>query len=201
MPRRYENLNKIIADINPKIIVEIGTFNGNQAINMMTEALRFHAVEKLKYIGFDLFERPPEYEGSKPGTLPFNAVVAKLHRAFPRLRFNLIKGDTRESIANFLGVNVGERIDIKADFVFIDGGHSLDTIWNDFDLVRRYMCKSGTVIVLDDYYFDRDDKGCKPLIVEIIDDDKIKIEILNPIDKFDKPDGVLSVQFVKVTIL
>ncbi len=205
MAKRYENLITIINEIKPKVIVEIGTFDGKRASIMMSEALRFHAIEKLRYIGFDLFEQPPDYEGAKPGTLPLSAVTNRIQRYLPKLAFNLIKGNTRETLPGWLGATTGMRREFTfdhADLVFIDGGHSLETIASDWHWIYLYLSKPGTVIVLDDYYYDREDKGCKPLIDGLSRmHELVKVELLDPIDKFKKPDGDLSVQFAKVTIL
>jgi len=51
---RYTQLIPIIEKLKPATIVEIGTWNGQRAIMMATEALKHQ--DKVHYTGFDLFE-------------------------------------------------------------------------------------------------------------------------------------------------
>ena len=55
----------------------------------------------------------------------------------------LIKGDTKQSLKQF-------KIK-KIDFVFIDGGHSIETIKNDWLNIQKLINKK-SVVIFDDYY-------------------------------------------------
>ena len=55
-PRRYKNLNQAIDQLKPKNIMEIGVWNGNQSLQMITAAQKYHSPEEINYYGFDLFE-------------------------------------------------------------------------------------------------------------------------------------------------
>ena len=57
-PRRYEQLYSIIGDIEAAKIMEIGTWRGRRAKQMILEALRHNPPDQVAYVGFDLFETP-----------------------------------------------------------------------------------------------------------------------------------------------
>ena len=56
---------------------------------------------------------------------------------------------------------------IGADFVFIDGGHSVETITSDWLWVSRII-NPGAVVVFDDYYKpEREGFGCNRIVENI----------------------------------
>jgi len=144
---RYQQVSRIINLVKPASIVEIGTWNGDHAIVMATAALKNR--EKVHYRGFDLFEdasaTTDKTEFNVRSHHSIDAVRAKLS-AFrdknPGFSFELVQGDTRQTLP-----------DLHADFAYIDGGHSVETIASDYAHLRN----CGT-IVFDDYY-DFDELG------------------------------------------
>jgi predicted O-methyltransferase YrrM len=59
--------------------------------------------------------------------------------------FNLIKGNSNVVL---------KKIDMsKIDFVFLDGGHSYETVKNDLECCLEVVTKSNGVIMCDDYNF------------------------------------------------
>jgi hypothetical protein len=84
------------------------------------------------------------------------------------------------------------------DFVWIDGGHSRETVASDWNAVARLMHEK-TVVIFDDYWVNRADQGAKP-IVDSIDIEKYNVEILPIEDRFDNTDfGELVIRLAKVT--
>lgn len=148
-PKRYAELIGLVEKVKPETIVEIGVWKGKRACQMAAAALSHNPF--VVYTGFDLFEEATdetnEAELNAKRNIPLVRVTETLNRfkeRFPGFSFQLIKGNTRETLA-------GEQI--CADFVFIDGGHSVDTIRSDYEAV-----KSSPVVVFDDYYSE-DDAG------------------------------------------
>jgi predicted O-methyltransferase YrrM len=73
------------------------------------------------------------------------------------------------------------------DFIFIDGGHSFETIQSDWDNVKHRM-HDETVVVFDDYWTGPaltdpvySQGGCQRLIDSLTG---YQVEILEPTDKF-----------------
>ena len=162
---RYENLKYIIAKYKPKTICEIGTSHGKGSLVMVEEAIKHH--DTIHFTGYDLFEEQTVEnnlkerngkgmivgkgrETGKEKPLPtVESVSRKLNQlrnklSFKNFEYNLIKGDTNDTL------NDGESYDL----VFIDGGHSKDTVINDYSKV-----KNSKVVVFDDFSMKFDNSG------------------------------------------
>lgn len=194
-PRRYLNLFQTIYERRCRSIVEIGTWNGVHSEQMIRTAAVHAPIQEVRYRGFDLFEdlsdealekelskRPPRYE----------EVLARLQRTGADVR--LFRGNTR--------VTLPQATDElrQADFVFLDGGHSIETITSDWNAVRGAM-RADTTVVFDDYYVDPEPEleglGCQTIIAGL-DRAVFHVELLEPTDAFAKPWGVLKVRMVRV---
>ena len=149
----------------------------------------------VKYVGFDLFEDLTEeqyqYELSKrpPSKQEVESLLSPTGA-----EITLVQGNTLQTLTQY--AQSGE----KVDFVFIDGGHSVETIQSDWDAVAKLMHEN-TVVIFDDYWRNRGDQSAKP-VVDKIDTAKYQVEVLSEIDCFDNPDfGRLEISFAKVTQL
>lgn len=140
---RYNQLVDLIALTKPRLIVEVGTHRGGRAMMMCQVALSYR--NNVHYIGYDLFEDATEetntMEMNGKGAGSITAAQQKLDllkQHNPDFTYSLVKGNTRETLH---GKN------IMADFVFIDGGHSVETIRGDYEAL-----KGSKYIVFDDFY-------------------------------------------------
>jgi len=191
-PKRYTQIFDEIQKTKPKNIMEVGTWKGTHAKEMIAFAARYNNISTIKYFGFDLFE-----------TMTKDVYVHEVSKMPPREK------DVREYIESS-----GAKITLYAgytentlrtqdhlpqmDFVFIDGGHSASTVLNDWNSVQKTMHKNTTVI-FDDYWHNRTD-GPK-VVIDAIDKGKFNVEILPIVDVFFNPDfGRLVISLVKVTL-
>jgi Methyltransferase domain len=193
-PRRYTYLFETIKAVRPITIAEIGTWNGNRALQMIAAAQRVSPDKKIRYYGFDLFEgmtdaifvnevskRPPT-EGE---------VSAKLGKSGADV--HLFKGDT-----NIVLPRVAPSLP-KMDFVFIDGGHAIETIRGDWNAVASLMHEK-SVVIFDDYWRNRADAGCKA-IIDSLDRTIYAVEVLPIVDSFDNSEfGRLDISFARVML-
>lgn len=143
---RYHKILTLIDLYRPQTIVETGVWNGENAIRMIRTAQRYH--QNIKYVGYDLFEDAnAESDAVEFNVKPHNN-VDKVRRFIeancPGAEINLVKGNTRETL-----------VSVTADFAFIDGGHSIETIAHDYEALEH--CR---VIVFDDYYTPDADGKC-----------------------------------------
>lgn len=143
--KRYSNLLINILKYRPVTILEIGVYNGNRALEMIQAAKIFN--KDIEYYGFDLFEDFGENilreEYSKiPKDL--NYIKNKLCKI---AKINLFKGYTKDTLPEFIKEKK------KIDFIFIDGGHSIETIGNDWTYCLKLL-KLKSIIIFDDYYLD-----------------------------------------------
>lgn len=190
-PRRWQHLSRIIEANQSRKILEVGTYKARHAIEMIDVAKKFHPAAEVEYVGFDLFEQMTAaiQERELAHDPPVMAEVKeRLEGTGANIR--LYPGMTEETLPRAI-----QELP-PMDLILIDGGHSIETITNDWNCVRQLM-DDNTVVVFDDYYSDRDDAGCKPVVQEI-DRDEYDVEVLPPQDRYRKPDGILRVNFVRV---
>lgn len=191
-PIRYQQLYSIIDDLRAKNILEIGTWNGERALLMIHAAQQHRPAAEISYFGFDLFEMLPTEtrtaELSKQA--PSEAVVReKLMQT--GVGVHLYKGDTNVVLPAVIGSLP------RMDCIFIDGGHSLETIRNDWMFACNLM-HDGTVVIFDDYWSNKLDGGAKP-IVDSIDISMYEVCILPKFDVFINPThGRLVIKFALV---
>lgn len=141
--QRYTQLLDLIRETKPSSIIEIGTWNGLRAIEMCKVALQFS--ESVHYIGYDLFEDATDKTDAEEFNIKPHFSITKVSTLLKKtfgdnkhFSFELIKGNTKETLKQHI-----------VDFVFIDGGHTVETIQNDYSYV-----KESKIIVFDDYYLD-----------------------------------------------
>ena len=186
---RYVTLLNEVAKRRPSTILEIGTHCGNSAIRMVDEAKKYN--DDVFYYGFDVFDwgdqdfMKTEFNGKRSAT--FGKTKLRLDKA--NINHKLIIGDTKNTLKKFSP-------DRYIDIVFIDGGHSIETIESDWNYIK-YLMDKNTVVIFDDYYENRDDFGCKKLIDALEKTYRYDVQKLDPIEKIEKNDIVL--RLVKVT--
>lgn len=141
--KRYVNLLIQIFKKKPKKIVEIGVYNGRRAIQMIEAAKIFN--KDVEYYGFDLFEEITDkiYE-DEASKFPenFNNIKSLLEK---HAKIFLYKGFTRDTLRKF------SEKEIKVDFIFVDGGHAVETIENDYFYSSK-IAKDNACIIFDDFY-------------------------------------------------
>ena len=203
---RYVNLLRKLDDLAARttnfVYLEVGTFNGVRAANLLDYFLSYGPNRTATYIGFDLFEdMTPDMSKAEfsKSTLPLS--TNEVQRVFANTlgkkyggRFKgaqLFKGNTQETIK----VWKENPASIKPNFIFIDGGHSLETIASDFKNLEHLIATENTFL-MDDYYVNRTDFGCRPLIEQINREGKYVGLPLMPIDHIPKND--LDIQVVTV---
>lgn len=192
--RRYCNLWAEVANLRPERIVEIGVFRGNTGRRLISLALEH--VSAVDYWGFDLFaegstaeQLSAEVDGGTP-PLSINAVFERLQR--PGATIHLVPGDTRYTLA---------RTDVPpADLVFIDGGHSYDTVASDWKNAQEFL-HPRSVVYFDDYTNDvgvRHGYGVKRLVDEL-NSSVWLVERFSPTDRYVRPYGVVEHSLVRVS--
>jgi uncharacterized Rossmann fold enzyme len=124
--------------------VEVGTYNGTRAV-AIAEALFDAGHKEVRYLGFDTFQDGndrvaewshkdfPDEERVAGRLANYGEVQARKGLAFG---FKLVRGNTLETLAPTMA-ELGER----PDFVYLDGGHSEETVRSDYEAVKhaRYV--------------------------------------------------------------
>ena len=178
-------------------LVEIGTWNGVRARELASAAL--WRSSSVFYHGFDLFEdltpellkeelskQPPSQRQVEAGLKRFQRRIKLSSLARPSRRrsfeFALHRGFTRETLPAFRAAN----LDYRADFVWIDGGHKVETIAGDWEHCSTMLAPDG-VIYLDDMYGNEalaEEFGCNQLIARLERDPEWQVDVLPATDTF-----------------
>lgn len=181
-PERYSAVTDAIRAQKAKAILEVGTWNGDRAIAMAGAALEGGG--KVLYVGFDLFERmtadKAKAELNVKTPSPEVAVKGKLDAFKAKhgdFSFMLYRGDTRQTLPQFVNAFGPGAIDL----VWLDGGHSVETVASDWAHCRKVV-RPGGVILLDDFYSSMEPAflkkfGCNVLVTRLIEE-KAKVTIL-----------------------
>jgi predicted O-methyltransferase YrrM len=180
---RYGYLTSTVKKYKAKTILEIGTWNGAHAIKMIREARALDSSADITYYGFDVWEQMDKqlhtHEVSK-----WPPAKSKVERVLndSGAKINLIQGNTLDTLPTF----VKDNKDLTIDFIFIDGGHSFETIESDWNNVQN-LIDENTVIIFDDYWYPPNGKephfGCSK-IIDSLDRDKWQVTELPNSDTF-----------------
>lgn len=171
-PGRYRHLYAEIEATKPRRVLEVGTNDGLNAIEMSRLIRRQGGT--MEYHGFDLFEALDSKELKREFSIPVPSrdKVADYLQKRGVGKVTLYPGDTRETLpkaAKTLGT---------MDFIFIDGGHSYETVLSDWESVEP-MIGEKTTVFFDDY----PNFGIGP-VVDAIDRTKWDVTICPTVDRF-----------------
>ena len=161
----------------PKHFLEVGVFQGVTSRNVC-EKLNLMYPNQFKYYGIDIFEDADNVLDDKEMTSKHN----KISNPIKHLLYNIIfkenlnslqsvskllkKYNKNVSLYKGLSNEMLPKIDMsEIDFVFLDGGHSYETVKNDLFLILKNI-KKNKVIICDDY--DQEDYGVKKAVDELI---------------------------------
>lgn len=154
-------ISTLVRLYRPESFLEIGVGKGDTLRRFLFESQSLGS-SIIQYFGFDTFdEGPPADEGellqhrikrAQQGNKfwnmhhsPMEAIHA-IAEEYDRVRchIKLFKGNTKQSLpANISQISA-------VDFVYIDGGHSYETVKSDYLNVKPVL-KTGTAVVFDDF--------------------------------------------------
>lgn len=168
LPPFYEIFDRY----KPQIICEIGTHDGKTATQFIDYCVKYNP--NLKYVGFDIFDAVKnnsefhKLEINGKGAGKYSTAKNNIgHRKNKHKKFTFVlhKGFTQDTLKQ-----------ATYDFVYIDGGHSYETVKHDF-----YKVQHSKVIVFDDYQT----SGVRKFFDELID--KTKLPFVEWNEAFDTP--------------
>ena len=161
----------------PQNFLEVGVFQGVTSKNVCEKLYEINK-ENFLFHGIDVFENTDSNFDSREKTTKHN----RLSNPLKHLIFNIILKKNLFSIENiydFLkkfkdNVNLYKgfsdtellKIDMsKIDMIFLDGGHSYETVKNDLFLILKGI-KKNKIIICDDY--DQKNYGVKKAVDELL---------------------------------
>jgi predicted O-methyltransferase YrrM len=165
-----------IKNYKPKNFLEVGVFQGVTSRNVCEMLKKIHD-NNFKYYGVDIFEDSDEKTDLKESTLKsnkisnpfkhliFNIILKKNLNSFESVRKLLEKFESNIFLIKGYSHEALLKIDIsEIEFVFLDGGHSYETVKEDLRLILKDINKN-MIIICDDY--DQDGYGVKRAVDEI----------------------------------
>ena len=133
--KRYSNILFLVLINRPITILEIGVYTGKRATEMIEAAKVFN--NKIEYYGFDLFEMMNDKILKKEfSKIPLSK--KKIQQKLSKIAdVKLFKGYTNKTLPKLKNK--------KIDFIFIDGGHAVNTIYSDWKncknvIKKKYNC-------------------------------------------------------------
>ena len=179
----------LVEEYKPKNVLEIGVFCGVTSRNIC-ELLKTNFGSDFRYYGLDLFgssktssvdEIEPKFLENQKFSNPLKTIyynfikkenlnskisVQNFLKKFSQ-NIELIEGDTRVTL---------EKVPLsEIDFVFLDGGHSYDTVLSDLQKLYDNM-KNNSKIVCDDFAGITKIESVEKAIKDFANNNKIKLE-------------------------
>ena len=171
---------------SPKTFLEVGVFHGVTARNVC-ELLHLIHKSDFKYIGLDLFEENDENKSEVIPSTYFSNPFKKIYFKYIKKQNPYSKGaveDLLKKYKNNITLIKGnsnlvlKKIDMsKIDYVFLDGGHTYETVKNDLECCLEVINSNGTILC-DDYDLGAQAPQVKKAIDEFIQKYELKCEIL-----------------------
>ena len=184
-----DNFLSLVEEYKPKNVLEIGVFCGVTSRNIC-ELLKTNFGSDFRYYGLDLFgssktssvdEIEPKFLENQKFSNPLKTIyynfvkkenlnskisVENFLKKFSQ-NIELIEGDTRVTL---------EKVPLsEIDFVFLDGGHSYDTVLSDLQKLYDNM-KNNSKIVCDDFAGITKIESVEKAIKDFTNNNKIKLE-------------------------
>jgi predicted O-methyltransferase YrrM len=184
-----DNFLSLVEEYKPKNVLEIGVFCGVTSRNIC-ELLKTNFGSDFRYYGLDLFgstktssvdEIEPKFLENQKFSNPLKTIyynfikkenlnskisVQNFLKKFSQ-NIELIEGDTRITL---------EKVPLsEIDFVFLDGGHSYDTVLSDLQKLYDNM-KNNSKIVCDDFAGITKIESVEKAIKDFANNNKIKLE-------------------------
>jgi hypothetical protein len=171
--------------------LEVGVFCGVTARNVCELLKEIHRND-FRYVGIDLFGERAFQDEITPNYLNKQKFSNPLKNLFYNflLRKNL---NSYESVKNFLkkfSKNVTlikgnsniilRNLDLKdIDFVFLDGGHSFETVFDDLNSIyKKISSNKNAVILCDDYEDATYITGVKKAVDKFVEINKLKLILI-----------------------
>ena len=171
-------LLKIIEEAKPVNFLEVGVLEGATSRNVC-ELLNIIHDGKFSYTGIDLFGEDKNLNNLKE----YTPISKKFSNPIKWIYFNLIikmEPNSKKCVEhllkkfkNVISIYQGysrivlNQINLKKiDFVFLDGGHSYDTVKEDLHILTSNL-KKNSIIICDDYNIQH--YGVKKAVDEIKD--------------------------------
>lgn len=135
------NTLKIIRQLDPQIILEIGSATGGFIYIISTT---LNSRKKRTIISIDPWSKGTKYEKQFD---VYKKTIKKLEQSYPNNKYVHIRGksENKETIANLEKVLKNNKI----DFLFIDGNHTYEGVLSDWNKYNNFVDEDGVIAFHD----------------------------------------------------
>ena len=181
----------LVKDRKPKNFLEIGVFTGVTARNIC-ELLSLINNRKFYYLGIDLFEDfedaisdevVPEFLTNKQNfsnplkSLFYNFLLSEKLNSLASVSKFLKKFGKNVELKKGNSLDILGKIDLKIfDMIFVDGGHSYETVKFELEIILKNM-KTTCLLICDDYSL-IEATGVKKAIDETVSENSYNFKVV-----------------------
>lgn len=149
-----EVFDQLVAAVKPRLIIEVGTWMGHSAIHMSQAAAHF--APDVLTICVDTWLGSSEHYFNDDHIADMalrNGRPTFYDKFLSNVAFHgLQRAILPLSIASQAAFEILQRLNVKADLIYIDAGHGYDDVKTDLRNYRKLLSENG-VIFGDDYFY------------------------------------------------
>ena len=144
---------EVIKELQPKLIIEVGTWKGCSAIHMAKTCLKYY--DDFEIICIDTFLGSVEHWLDQGGAL-FNGLKNGRPMIYEQFLSNVVHSNLQRYITplpidSSNGYEILSKLDVQADLIYIDAAH--DYVSVRLDLTHYANClRSGGYLLGDDWF-------------------------------------------------
>ena len=149
-----EVFDRLIEAVRPRLIVEVGTWMGHSAIHMSKAAARFAHDPLTICVDTWLGSSEHYFNDDHIADMALQHGRPTFYDKFlSNVAFHgLQQAILPLSIAAQAAFEILQRLDVKADLIYIDAGHGHDDVKTDLRNYRKLLSESGAIFG-DDYFY------------------------------------------------
>lgn len=145
-----------ISILKPKLIIEVGSWKGRSAIHM-ANSLKTNGL-KGEILCVDTWLGSPEHWLAS-GDVQFWYDSLKISNGYPGLYQTFLNNVISQNLQDFItplplpsetAFFVLEKLDVKAELIYIDAGHEYESVYRDIKMYWKLLTENG-VMILDDF--------------------------------------------------
>jgi len=159
-----------IKELQPKLIVEVGTWKGASAVHMARICKKYYT--DFEIVCIDTFLGSVEHWTSVDPNLPASRYRNGRPNIYDQYLSNVVITKMQDHITPFPidSINGGltlEKLGVQADLVYIDAGHEYQSVRMDLDLYKNIV-RSGGHMLGDDWFHPPIKKAVADSLGEVI---------------------------------
>lgn len=140
--------------INPKLIIEVGTWKGCSAVFM--SKLLLEKYDDFEIVCVDTFLGSWEHWTTMPEFLPHSQRIRGRAHIYEQFLSNIMRTGLQNHLTPFPidsvnGAHCFKQWNVQADMIYVDAGHDYDSVFADLSLYKE-LVRPGGYLLGDDWF-------------------------------------------------